>query len=106
MGLHATSHSPSQVSPTVRALAHGPFLALSFLSLDLCDFGPVNGAGIYSPILQTTIFPNPGILCPTPHILRLASVAEGDRKLLIFLFYLPSARTQACAMLGLCGAGD
>lgn len=102
MGLHATSHSPSQVSPTVRALAHGPFLALSFLSLDLCDFGPVNG--IYSPILQTTIFP--GILCPTPHILRLASVAEGDRKLLIFLFYLPSARTQARAMLGLCGAGD
>lgn len=68
MGLHATSHSLSQVSPTVQALMDplGPSPALSFLSLDLCDFGPVNGAGIYSPILSTTIFPIPGILCPTP----------------------------------------
>lgn len=50
--------------------------------------------------------PSQGYYALPPHILRLASVAEGDRKLLIFLFYLPSARTQACAVLGLCGAGD
>lgn len=75
-------------------------------SLDLCNFSPANSAGIYSFIPQTIVFPILRILSPTPHILRLASVAEGDQKLLIFLFYLSSARIQARAVLGFCGAGD
>lgn len=97
---------PAKLSPHSRPLAHVSSPALSFLTLDLCVFGPVNGARIYSPILRTTIFPIPRILFPHPSVFRLASVAEGDRKLLIFLFYLPSARIQARAVLGLCGAGD